>query len=247
MDTSEQDWLKFNEWRARIPGYECMKRDSRKRAKEAWKKMHTDQTHPNWVQDHHISLGTLKEVEDETTGYTFSWECQKPPAEKMSMEDFNRAYNALKTAQCKKELENIMSTISVNTNDRQDQQVRYLRDRLERVFFRKDLKARRFFGMVDDESPKTAKDLVERIKSDNFVISKAVAEFEEDEDYEGSYYSAIGHIKWRSPDKKKDPEGYKEWSETNEETYDRIKDAVFVLEPAEGLKALQEYEDAPIQ
>src|SRR5258708_5960176 len=48
--------------------------------------------------------------------------------------------------------------------------INYLSQRLENLYYKKDVEARKLFGLVNDEAPETATEMVKRIQDGKFVI-----------------------------------------------------------------------------
>ncbi len=119
----------------------------------------------------------------------------------------------------------------------------HLRERLHVTFHAKDRELSKKFGLMDEAAPRTTKDMVARIKEGKFTLSKYAEDQEDDEgcDY-NDMYDVVRHIRWRDPAVKEDRAGYKAAYAELSKAHDAAKDAIMVGTPAEGLKALQEFE-----
>jgi hypothetical protein len=109
--------------------------------------------------------------------------------------------------------------------------INYLNDRRENLFYSKRADLQKQFGLVDDEAPITANDLVKRIQDGKFVIPTDKGDAQN--------YEATRFIKWRDPAAKKDQAGYdaaiKQYAVANQDT----KDVIAIGTPAEGLAAVK--------
>lgn len=81
--------------------------------------------------------------------------------------------------------------------------------------------------LADDPTPETKEEMQKRIADGKFIVE--------------SVYSDGRHpcIRWRSPDKKKDQEGYDKVEENIEQAYRTALDAANVLPAPEALKELK--------
>lgn len=95
------------------------------------------------------------------------------------------------------------------------------------------------FGLVDDEQPKTTKDLVDRIKAGLFIPPKD----DEDERYYGAA-DVVSNFRWRDPAKVEDKAGFKTADKLLEKSVTDTRDTIMIADPADGLKALQAFETA---
>jgi hypothetical protein len=118
----------------------------------------------------------------------------------------------------------------------QDQR-QYLSDRLFDVTQDKVIELRKKFGLYD-ERPETPEDIVERIKSDKFVIPER--------DNNVCFYNAWEQIQWRDPAIKRDAEGYRKALEALDKSKTPVRDAIRLKSIEEGLKAIQDFEAATL-
>jgi hypothetical protein len=111
----------------------------------------------------------------------------------------------------------------------------YLSRRLNDLEHSKQQEAMKTFGLVDDDAPVNVKELIERILAKQYVL-------DEKKVTNRGYYNLQRGLRWRNPDLKEDQAGYDAfWSEfTKKQT--ATQDAISILPPADGLKALQEFE-----
>jgi hypothetical protein len=109
---------------------------------------------------------------------------------------------------------------------------------------------REFFHLDDDSTPKTAKELIDAIKSDKFTLDeKKLKRLEQDsedlddddDDFDSRFYGPFYGIIFEGP--KPDRKGYdkaiKEYSKAREDA----RDTIMIGTPAEGLAALKALED----
>jgi hypothetical protein len=100
-------------------------------------------------------------------------------------------------------------------------------------------KANKAFGLEDDASPATAKELVKRIQDGKFMLLP-------DDDRE-IWERPLKYIRWRDPALKEDQDGYKAWKEnTLEPAKTKAERAIQIKTPEEGLAALEAFESTTI-
>ena len=118
-------------------------------------------------------------------------------------------------------------------------QIEYLNNRVYDVYRSFDLSG--MFNIYVNNSPKTYKELIDAIKNDKFKLdekrTKRVDELVENCDF---WDSAFDGIIWDGP--QPDYDGYEQARKELKAAFIATKDAINVLPPAEGLKALQEFE-----
>lgn len=122
-------------------------------------------------------------------------------------------------------------------NNIQTRRIAHLRDRAESVFFTHQRNLQKKFGLVDDDAPLTANELVQRIKDGKFVIPEGKGDTRY---YSG--YNGTAMIEWRDPAVKKDRKGYDEAEKVLNKAVTELGDKIEILDPVESLKALQEFE-----
>lgn len=110
----------------------------------------------------------------------------------------------------------------------------HLKNRLWAIEMEKENELLKAYGLKDDASPETVKDLVQRIKDGKYTVSK---EYET----KPSIYPA-GLIRWRDPEMKEDPEGYETARKTLTKAYKDAEDEIVVLPPEKGLETLRAFQ-----
>jgi len=140
-------------------------------------------------------------------------------------------YNSLGQLQCKPKQEERKET---NMHTENDNKRDHLMFRLNRIESNKVCDAERHFGLRDDELPATSKELVKRIQEGKFVLRERL----EDDCYDGP----LDNIRWRDPNKVRDKDGYDAFYSKMLKDYADTQDIVAILDPAEGLKAVREFE-----
>lgn len=104
--------------------------------------------------------------------------------------------------------------------------------RLNRAESDKTRELEQFFGLMDDDWPTNPKELVKRIQEGRFVIR---------ERNECDFDGALEGIRFRDPAKKEDHDGFRKAHDAMYEAYRDAQDAVAILEPLDGLKAVNEF------
>jgi hypothetical protein len=112
---------------------------------------------------------------------------------------------------------------------------RYLRDRIEDTWFDGKKALARKFNITENDPPQSAKELVDRIKSDEFTLPTT------DEDGITAYGTGPYGLIWREPTKVADRKGYEEAAKALLETKKDTIDVIFALPEEDGLKALQDF------
>ena len=93
-----------------------------------------------------------------------------------------------------------------------------------------------YFHLLNDPRPKTASELVDRIRSGKYILPSK-------EDEERNYYrGSLDMITWRDPNLPAERESYELAMKLRAQTYQRYLDIVHINSPAEALKAVQDYE-----
>lgn len=103
------------------------------------------------------------------------------------------------------------------------------------IFYDKEAKMERKYGLRDDRSPQNAEELIQRIKDGKFIIR---------EDKDRQYYCPIDQILWRDPSIKKDQAGYDEKRKGLKKDFTALTDKLAIGTPEDGLTALQAWEAA---
>jgi hypothetical protein len=119
----------------------------------------------------------------------------------------------------------------------EETRIDYLSERAYSIKNEKRTALARKFGIIDDEAPETAQELVDRILAGKFVLG---------EKKDRTHYSPVQNIQWRDPAITKDEVGFKAAAEKLAKEHQKVVDTIQILPPEQGLKALQEYEAATI-
>lgn len=220
MDTTDQDWERWQMWSERIPGYMFANRNKKKHLKEEYRKMQRiDNTTANystsfWGIPTQQPMVTLTDSmwNIATTGTTPS-----PTVSVKEEKEQNMCYD------CDRE------ELPVEKN--------YLISRLLTANSELDQKARVKFGLRF-ENPKTFNEAIERIKAGQYTVPK-------NPDVET--WNALGDIIWRDPSVKEDKVSYQAFQAKQNKLYTAAMDTIYISEPAEGLKAVQDFEAVTVK
>ena len=110
--------------------------------------------------------------------------------------------------------------------------------RAKEEYNEKDRALRKQYGITKDDTPRTPKDLIERIKAGKYVLR---------DEYENSYcYNPGEYITWKDPKIEKDQDGYEKASKKLEKSYQETLDLIYISTGEEGLKAFQKFEKEKI-
>lgn len=140
----------------------------------------------------------------------------------------------------KKKEETMYANMNATVGDEHAQKRDYLRRRLSDSFDTKRVEARVHFKL-DVEEPKSPKEAVERIKAGLFSFNDDYVKDNGEWKNKGeTWRTAVDYISWRTTEA--DREGYDAFLETLEPAKTKAEDVIRVLDPADGLKALQEFE-----
>lgn len=113
----------------------------------------------------------------------------------------------------------------------------YFLGRIAETSNNKLLDAQKTFGLRNDESPKTARELIKRIKDGLFVLPL------EKDDVKNVWLSAYDRITWRDPAIKEDHDGYNEYESKVFDHAQTARDAIMAsVEPKDWHKAIQSFE-----
>jgi hypothetical protein len=113
--------------------------------------------------------------------------------------------------------------------------INYLSSRIEGIYFKKNEALHKQFGLVNDEPPETAVEMVKRIQDGKFVIKDEHKE-------KRTYGDAARYITWRDPAVKEDKDGYKAAMKLFDVAHQDARDAVAILSPDAGLVAVKDLE-----
>lgn len=164
----------------------------------------------------------------------------------LEMEEIKKAHESVKLGskvkatkvpnfpkeQANKPAQEVPMNNNVQYSDEQNAK-QYLIRRLDSLESDKQVKLMRAFGMVDDESPNTPKELLKRIQDGKFFIAKHVENVRA--------FSPIDYFIWRDPSVKKDHDGYVAALDVLKEKSQQARDIIVVKNQEEGLKALQDF------
>jgi hypothetical protein len=112
-----------------------------------------------------------------------------------------------------------------------DPKICYLNERIETIAWQKCESLRRQFGLIDGAPPSTASEAVERIKAGKYVLPS-----------QDMIDTGVRSIIWRDPSVVKDKAGYDVAFEAKINAKIAARDVVMTGTPAEGLKAVQDFE-----
>lgn len=137
----------------------------------------------------------------------------------------------------KKKDENPMSSLSsatiVTSDSIEAKQRKFITSRLYEI--KHDLKRglARQFGIADDDTPNTAKEFIDRIKSGKYILPENMED--------NCSYSAVSYIKWRDPALKADKDGYAAAKKQLDDAYATSEEMAMLLPIADAAKALQDF------
>lgn len=128
------------------------------------------------------------------------------------------------------------ASISTPATETQDQR-KYLTKRLEDVYcnLRDPLEAT--FGLIDDETPSSPKDLAERLAAGKFIIRGYGDDAKNADRYR--YWPTAELIQWRDPAKKADTEGFEVARKALKAEKQKALDIIKIDEPKAGLEAIK--------
>lgn len=116
----------------------------------------------------------------------------------------------------------------------------HLSNRMSTAFSTKKQELAKKFGLMDDDPPMTAKDLIARITAGKYVVAE--------DKMTVSAYEPTRFFTWRDPSVKKDEEGFKAAEVALRKARTAAEDIIVVMsDEATRLKALQDFESATIQ
>ena len=110
-----------------------------------------------------------------------------------------------------------------------------LENTLLHAFYTKEEDERIHFGLRDDRTPRTAKELVERIKAGEYEITQ--------DDEEGlEFYGSTYGLKWRKPKTKKNYDGYEASKKLLDKELETVKQDVWFLPLDQALASVRSFE-----
>lgn len=119
-------------------------------------------------------------------------------------------------------------------NDQDTNARQYIEGRLMVIYHNKSGALQKDFGLVDDERPTTAKELIARITEGKFQVSE--------DKMERDSYSPIDYFRWRDPSVKEDKAGYDTAINTMKAAKTEVEDTIMVGTPSDALTALKAFE-----
>lgn len=117
----------------------------------------------------------------------------------------------------------------------EEKQKDYFARRINDIFYDKENKLCRQFGLYGDHSPDTFEELYDRITKGQFVIA-------DDKKTMDSYPYGLGYVEWRDPSIKKDQAGYNIAFKALETAKRNAKDLVMAKDADGQLAATQAFE-----
>jgi hypothetical protein len=118
----------------------------------------------------------------------------------------------------------------------------YLVCRASDVWSEKREVLERKYGLTDEEAPKTAQEVVDRIKAGRFVFKDNT--IKDDPNWYGRYFEPTRYLRWRSPDVKEDKAGFEAAMAKLQAKYAHLKDSIYVDSPTVAKSNLHEFESA---
>lgn len=118
---------------------------------------------------------------------------------------------------------------TMNTHDNTEANARsHLRNNLASSYSKHDHDLLRHFGLMEDDSPDSPEEVIERIKNGKYVLR--------DKKDRTSFSHWTSHIRWRDPSKEKDEAGYKAAFEKMSQAYKHAQQDV-LCDPLDKAKA----------
>jgi hypothetical protein len=125
-------------------------------------------------------------------------------------------------------------------NTDEDQRV-YLKERVSSIRYEKHREIGKQFFYDEPDSPKTIKELKERLKKGLYTVNEPKNYDEDDDEGEyGGHFYWRDFFSWRTADTQFDKAGYKAAIEELETFIQDIIDQIRILDPKDGLKLLEE-------
>lgn len=115
----------------------------------------------------------------------------------------------------------------------------HLNHRVDRIHRDLTTALQRKYGLVDDETPKTFKELLDRLTTGMYVIDKKYLELEE-----YNPRNCLLNVEWRDPSKESDQAGYNKANEKLTVAWRKVLDDVVILPVLEALASVREFEKA---
>lgn len=106
----------------------------------------------------------------------------------------------------------------------------HLQTRVMHTYWLKDLELQKNFGLMDDDCPTDANEIVARVKAGKYTIT------EPKEDWQSAQF------RWRDPAAKTDRDGYRAAKKLLDAAQAKALDEIVVLFPEQGLEAFRTFE-----
>jgi hypothetical protein len=127
-------------------------------------------------------------------------------------------------------IDDISVNIEAHQPNNEQTQRDHLKYRLNETYSVKWRELQKRFGLIDDEYPETAGELIKRIQAGKYVVSK---EFED---------KSWRYIRWRDPSLVEDKVGFEAAEKVLQKQYEESKDEIVVKAPIDGLATLRTFE-----
>lgn len=118
----------------------------------------------------------------------------------------------------------------------------YFLNRLNGVRFEKGEDLRRKFGLEDDKSPRSPKEVIDRITAGKYVLPKT----DSDDECDDYYYRPWELIQWRDPSVKKDNDGFHVAKLALDKLADDTRDKLYAAKDVNYLSILEAFKSATI-
>lgn len=226
MNTVSEDQERFRMWCSLIPGYEQAPKNKKKKMKLKYANMkrmtpfEVNQTLNKLPLSQHAAL---------LNNLFSAFPCTSPASGSPNMVLQDIIPNS-------KEMK-----MNVNAVNPELVQREYLDSRLWQSTAQKDRELQKHFGLTDEDRPQTLKEMIKRIKADQYILPKHVDE-EDDED-RWSPYDLMSVIRWRDPAKKEDKKGYAVSKKKLDEASRDVKGHVMILDLEKALKSVESFEE----
>jgi hypothetical protein len=179
----------------------------------------------------------------QATRNCFDFDVPQPPACNSTAlaQTISKTYADYRKAQKEKEMQNITLQPSIRIDaqtpakfDATQQANDHLLERLSAATEDKLDTARHTFGLVDDDRPETAQELIDRITSGKFIVP-------EDRKNQKTWGYPLEYIRWRDPAIKRDEDGFQKYETSVEVASDDVMDTIIVKGPDAGLDAVNAF------
>ncbi len=128
-----------------------------------------------------------------------------------------------------------------NDKHTESAKVNYLLQRAQNVQYKQRIALYKQFGLEDDDTPKDAKETVDRIIAGKYTLPTD-RELELIKERQFFSWSPLIGIRWRDPAVKEDRDGFKAAEKELDATFDTVHDAVMVKSNDDALAAIKTFE-----